>query len=64
VHRPLGQQAQGGGADVPAAGAGAAAPAAVARTAAARELVTPVNARVSWIASVVHEYLSSKNELN
>jgi len=63
VHRPLGQQAQGGGADVAAAGAWTAATASIARAAAARELVTPVNACVSWVASVVHEYLSSKNEL-
>jgi hypothetical protein len=64
VHRPLGQQAQGGSADIAAAGAGTAAAASIARPAAARELVTPVNACVSWIASVVHEYLSSNNESN
>jgi len=58
VHRPLGQQTQRRSADIATAGAGTAATAAIARAPAARELVASVNAGMSWIASVVHEYLS------
>jgi hypothetical protein len=58
VHRPLVEQGQYGGPNVAASRPWAAASASVARAPAAGELLVPVNAAVSWIASVVHENLS------
>jgi hypothetical protein len=58
VHRLLVEQSQNSGPNVAAPGTWAAA-ATVARAPAARELLVPVNAAVSWIASVMaHENLS------
>jgi hypothetical protein len=63
VHGPLGQQAQRRGANIAPPGAGTAATAAIARPPAARELIASVNAGVSWIASVVHEFLSIETSI-
>jgi hypothetical protein len=54
MHRSLGEQGEHRGAYVAPARAGTAPAATLTKAATARELLVPVNACVSWIASVVH----------
>jgi hypothetical protein len=54
VHRSLGEQSEHGSPNIAPARPRTAPAATLAKAATARELLVPVNACVSWIASVVH----------